>query len=364
MSRAHLQVVEGSAARADGADPFDYQASCIDAYVATQVARSFSKDSITNTTGVLRRFLEACGRPAWEVTRDDVDRVVAALVDLGMAPSTRRGYVQAFKGFHDFLLTRKATEIEALFGVAPVLDPIDRFNSSAHTADASPASLVPPDIARLDRFFTFLRERVATARKYRVAGRDYALYRTIYHAGLRAEETASLSASDVHFERGPFGKLHVRNGKGARGSGPRPRFVPMLDHLDLVIKWYLADIRPRFGEGTALFCDEGGGQISRGTIRNRLAYLLEMEGEPPQERFTPHSLRRACATHNYERGVDLVAIQQLLGHWQVGTTMKYISPSATFIEDAYRRAMAATLGELEGGEDGGQVAAADGSGTA
>jgi len=78
-----------------------------------------------------------------------------------------------------------------------------------------------------------------------------------------------------------------------------------------------------------------------------------MEGAPPEERFTPHSLRRACATHNYERGVDLVAIQQLLGHWQVGTTMKYVSPSATFIEDAYRRAMSATLSELERDGDGG-----------
>lgn len=354
MNQVRLRVVEGSTARAEqDTDPFEYQAHCIDAYIATWVARSFSEDSIVNTSGVLRRFLHACGRPAWEVTRDDVDRVVAALVELGMAPSTRRGYVQAFKGFHEFLLARKAIEIEGLFGVAPVLDPIDRFNSAAHTTDASPGTLVPPDVDRLERFFTFLRERVGSARKYAVAGRDYALYRTIYHAGLRAEETASLTLSDVHFERGPFGKLHVRNGKGARGSGPRPRFVPMLDRLDLVMKWYLADVRPRFGEGSPLFCDEGGGPISRGTIRNHLARLLVMEGGRAEERFTPHSLRRACATHNYERGVDLVAIQQLLGHWQVGTTMKYVAPSATFIEDAYRRAISATLNELEGERDGG-----------
>ena len=34
--------------------------------------------------------------------------------------------------------------------------------------------------------------------------------------------------------------------------------------------------------------------------------------------------------------MDLVAIQQMLGHWHVGTTMRYVTPSATFIEDAYR----------------------------
>ena len=39
----------------------------------------------------------------------------------------------------------------------------------------------------------------------------------------------------------------------------------------------------------------------------------------------------------------LVAIQQMLGHWHVGTTMRYVTPSATFIEDAYRRAISGTL---------------------
>ena len=46
--------------------------------------------------------------------------------------------------------------------------------------------------------------------------------------------------------------------------------------------------------------------------------------------------------------MDLVAIQQMLGHWHVGTTMRYVTPSATFIEDAYRRAVSDVLAELEG----------------
>jgi len=100
--------------------------------------------------------------------------------------------------------------------------------------------------------------------------------------------------------------------------------------------------------GDPLFCDEGGGRIHRGTIRNRLRYLLELEGRPPEDRFSPHGLRHACATRNYERGVDLVAIQQMLGHWHVGTTMRYVTPSSTFVEDAYRRAISNTLSELTG----------------
>jgi site-specific recombinase XerD len=45
--------------------------------------------------------------------------------------------------------------------------------------------------------------------------------------------------------------------------------------------------------------------------------------------------------------VDLVAIQQMLGHWTVGSTMRYVRPSETFIEDAYRRAVSATLTSLQ-----------------
>ncbi len=197
-------------------------------------------------------------------------------------------------------------------------------------------------------FFDFLKARIATARKYGPAARDYALFRTLYHAGLRADEAAQLERSDVHFGRGPFGKLHVRFGKAAHTSGPRPRWVPMLDGLDLVLRWFLQDVRGKFPDSPVLFPDESGGDLHRGTIRNRLHRLMELEGRPAAEWFSPHALRRACATHNYERGVDLVAIQQLLGHWTVSSTMRYVRPSATFIEDAYRRAVNATVSELTG----------------
>ena len=184
--------------------------------------------------------------------------------------------------------------------------PVDEFNASRHVGDDSAAELPPPLPERVDEFFEFLKGRIATARKYAPAARDYALFRTLYHAGLRSEEASRLERQDMHFSRGPFGKLHVRFGKGANTSGPRPRWVPMLDGLDLILRWYLDEIRPRMGDGPALFCDEGGGRIHRGTIRNRLASLLEMEQAAAQSRgglleparFSPHTLRHACATRN------------------------------------------------------------------
>lgn len=348
MTRAGLRVISGAAVvPASPLDADAFQAACVEGFVASWSARGFSPVTIENAIGVLDRFLELLGKPAWEVGPDDVDRAVGDLVERGMAASTRRGYVQAFKDFHRFLVARKAAEIEATFGVV-LDDPIDEFNASRHVGnDGSPSTRPPPTPERMEEFFAFLRERVATARKYASAGRDYALFRTLYHCGLRADEAASLERADLHFDRGPFGKIHVRFGKGARGSGPRPRWVPMLDQVDLILHWFLEDVRPRMADSPALFCDEGGGRIHRGTIRNRLRYLLELERHPVEERFSPHGLRHACATHNYERGVDLVAIQQMLGHWHVGTTMRYVTPSATFIEDAYQRAVSNTLADLE-----------------
>ncbi|RPF26002.1 tyrosine-type recombinase/integrase [Georgenia muralis] len=360
-----LRLVQGGAGPAavidaPAADPVAFQDSCVEAFKTSQAVRGFAQTTMENNAGVLDRFLTACDRPAWEVTAEDVDRVVAGLVEQGLSAATRRGYVQAFKGFHAFLSARKAGEIETVFGVR-LVDPVDDFNAARHVDSSSPSAIAPPDDERMEEFFDFLKQRIAGARKYAVAGRDYALFRTLYLAGLRAEETASLDRADVHFGRGPFGKVHVRFGKGAKTSGPRPRWVPMLDGLDLILRWYLEEIAPRLGEGPALFCDEGGGRISRGTIRNRLAYLLVLEqaargedrpGAAPLVGFSPHTLRHACATRNYERGVDLVAIQQMLGHWHVGTTMRYVTPSATFIEDAYRRAVSGTLAELGGVRDG------------
>ena len=279
---------------------WSFQDSCLRAFEASQVARGFAQTTMDNGAGVLDRFLVACDRPAWEVTREDVDRVVAGLVGQGLSAATRRGYVQTFKGFHAFLSARKAGEIEAAFGVRMV-DPVDGFNAARHVDSSSPSATAPPSPQRMEEFFDFLKERVAGARKYAAAGRDYAMFRTLYLAGLRAEETASLDRADVHFGRGPFGKIHVRFGKGAKTSGPRPRWVPMLDGLDLILGWYLEEIAPRLGEGPALFCDEGGGRIHRGTIRNRLAYLLDLEREAlgqdgQREASWSGSARTRCAT--------------------------------------------------------------------
>jgi hypothetical protein len=123
-------------------------------------------------------MLTSLGKPVCDTTPDDVDRVVGAMAADGLAASTRRGYVQVLKGFHRFLVARKATEIEAVFGVR-LSCPVDEFNASRHVADDTPRELPPPTVERVGVFFEFLKARIATARKYAPAARDYALFRTL-----------------------------------------------------------------------------------------------------------------------------------------------------------------------------------------
>ena len=85
--------------------------------VARRPRAVFSTLTIDYGTATLERFLAACGRPAWEVTCEDIDRVVGGLAAVGMATSTRRGYVSVFKGSFSFLLKRKAGQTESMFGL-------------------------------------------------------------------------------------------------------------------------------------------------------------------------------------------------------------------------------------------------------
>ena len=150
VDRSGLRVVSGDAMVVAGSvrDSEVFQGECVTAYVASWTARGFSPVTIENESGVLARALDLLGRPAWEVTAEDVDAMVGGLAREGLTASTRRGYVQAFKGFHRFLQVRRAVEIEALFGVR-LSCPVDEFNASRHVGDDSPASLPPPTTERL-----------------------------------------------------------------------------------------------------------------------------------------------------------------------------------------------------------------------
>lgn len=52
-------------------------------------------------------------------------------------------------------------------------------------------------------------------------------------------------------------------------------------------------------------------------------------------KLTPHVLRHFCASQLYFSGMDLIAIQETLGHARIATTMNYVHVHRTHIEDAW-----------------------------
>jgi integrase/recombinase XerD len=103
-----LRVLPGGAASAAAVersmDPVAFQESCLRAFEASQVARGFAQTTMDNGAGVLERFLLACGRPAWEVTREDVDRVVAGLVVSGVVGGNPSRVCPGVQGFPRLLV--------------------------------------------------------------------------------------------------------------------------------------------------------------------------------------------------------------------------------------------------------------------
>ncbi len=344
MTDAPFLRVVAAAEPLDLAEPtaeesLTYQAKLLGLWQQQQRVLGYTEASIALSSRNLDEFLKVADKCIWEVTTHDIDQFYEGLVGRGLAYSTRRKYQSNITTFLDYLRSRHAHDIWQRYRVA-VPTVLDKFNRHTHRQDDREDAVIPPRPEVLERFWSGLKEQMGKARKFAPLARDYALFKVLALAGLRIQEAVMLEVKDCRFDLGEHGKLHVRFGKGSKGSGHKSRWVPLLDGLDQLLKWYLEHVRPAFSatqEGP-LFVSESGKRLSRDTARASLARRQKDLGFTADEMFSPHQLRHAFASSLAERGVDLLTLKELLGHVEVSTTFTYTTPSSDYLEKRVRLA--------------------------
>jgi len=340
---------EADAGQGDGAaaDPRGH----VDAYLRTLAARGMTGATLRSYASDLAQLLEWLeGRGA---TVAQLDRRLARAYSSHLG---RRGYAASS-------LARK---LSSLRGFA-------RYLSEHDVLAADPTHLLPgprrgrrlPRVLRLDEVEALLR---AAGGADPASLRDRVAFELLYGCGLRSQELVSLTLDDV---RPGEAQLVVR------GKGGKMRVVPMGEEAAAALRRYLergrgalaggrraarsaaggAGRAPRDGgagsarsappgapSGAApatavagpaprhLLLSRNGRPLLTSDIRRLVVKYCALAGVEPA---SPHMLRHAYATHMLERGADLRAIQELLGHASVATTQVYTHVSGAHLRRVY-----------------------------
>lgn len=144
--------------------------------------------------------------------------------------------------------------------------------------------------------------------------RDKALLEVMYATGLRVTEAVKLQLGDLDLNRGCIRTI---------GKGDKLRIVPMGEEAVYWVERYCAESRPLLLKNK--ICDEVFVSQKRSGISRQLAWMIvknyaEAAGITS---LSPHGLRHAFATHLVNHGVDLRAVQLMLGHANINTTQIY-----------------------------------------
>jgi integrase/recombinase XerC len=156
--------------------------------------------------------------------------------------------------------------------------------------------------------------------------RGHAILELLYATGIRCSELVGLDLEHLDLE----GRL-VR----VLGKGRKERVVPYGNYADQALRAWLAarlSSRPR---SPALFVNARGGRFTDRSVRSlvsrRVREIALAKG------LSPHGLRHSFATHLLQRGADLRAIQELLGHASLSTTQRYTHVDTRHILEIYKK---------------------------
>ncbi|RMF12881.1 MAG: tyrosine recombinase XerC [Candidatus Dadabacteria bacterium] len=209
------------------------------------------------------------------------------------SPATQARAISSLRSFFDFLVRRDVIPQNPAAGL-----------TAPKQAKALPATI--PAQAVLDWI-----HGLAVRAEEPLAQRDAALLAVLYGCGLRVSEAADLDA-DAALE--PTWRII--------GKGNKERIVPVpAGTTSLVRQWLPVRASLTSDDEPALFVSAQGRRLS---VRG-IQYVLDRRArEAGLDRHVhPHQLRHSFATHLLGDGVDLRAIQELLGHASLSTTQRY-----------------------------------------
>ena len=163
--------------------------------------------------------------------------------------------------------------------------------------------------------------------------RDHAILELFYASGLRLSELVGLDVEDVNL---PQRIVRVS------GKGGKERLVPFNTTTQKALRrWYSdrgllrAMAAGRKAGGDPVFINSRGARLTGRSVQRLVARYVA--GCSTRFGISPHALRHSFATHLLERGADLRAIQELLGHVQLSTTQRYTHVNAAQLLEVYRK---------------------------
>lgn len=158
--------------------------------------------------------------------------------------------------------------------------------------------------------------------------RDKAVITLFYGTGMRLSELTNVRFTDLDLN----GKMIKVNGKRNK-----ERLIPFPAEISTVLSDYIRMRNELFGESSPyLFLTEKGDQVyTKLVYRIVKAHLAQVT---TLDKKSPHIIRHSYATHLLNRGADLNAIKELLGHANLSATQIYAHTTFEKLKEVYKQA--------------------------